>query len=164
MGLAVGILLTAMNPNIVYADPLPEVNAAIIQTQEQETTEDTDSVMEENEDTSADTGLPSGLAKLSSIDPMKFARPFEAMDETADAEAKPLLKDYYDLLSVFAVAGLVFSFIFAGIKLMASGLFSRSCTKEEIAAALGTKIIAFALFCGIVTFTRIISSIVLHFM
>ena len=112
---------------------------------------------------SVENGLQQGLAKLSSIDPMKFARPFTQRNGTVDAAINPLFKDYYDLLSVFAVAGLVFSFMVSGIKLLLSGFFSKPGTKEDIATALGSKIIAFGLFCGIVLFTRVVSDIVLLF-
>ncbi len=123
-----------------------------------------------NEDTAEDEPftftiqkIPPGLKKLSSLDPMNYAEPFKQMNGDVEKETQSLVRSYYNMLSMFAVAGLVFSFIFAGIKLMTLGIFTRSSSKEEIVSALGSKIIAFGLFCSIVLFVRVVGDVVAMF-
>lgn len=104
--------------------------------------------------------MPPGLKKLSTLDPMKYAHSFQSMEKTVDKEIKPMIRSYYSLMSVLGVAGLVFSVAFAGIKLMSQGLFFNRSSKEDIMSALGAKVVAFSILCGLVFFIGLVGELV----
>ena len=90
----------------------------------------------------------------SKYDPLKYV----SVPNTKETELESILASYYELIKVFAVAGMVFSFIHAGIKFFKMPLNTRA-SKEDILNTLGTKFLVFVMLCSMVLVVDLASSI-----
>lgn len=90
----------------------------------------------------------------SKYDPLRYV----SVPDTKGTELESILASYYELIKVFAVAGMVFSFIHAGIKFFKMPLNTRA-SKEDILNTLGTKFLVFVMLCSMVLVVDLASSI-----
>lgn len=120
-----------------------------------EATEATEAYDPEEDPDSVETSAGDSSHTISSkYDPLKYV----SVPNTKGTELESILASYYELIKVFAVAGMVFSFIHAGIKFFKMPLNTRA-SKEDILNTLGTKFLVFVMLCSMVLVVDLASSI-----
>lgn len=116
---------------------------------------DTEAHDPEEDPDSVETSAGDSSHTISSkYDPLKYV----SVPNTKGTELESILASYYELIKVFAVAGMVFSFIHAGIKFFKMPLNTRA-SKEDILNTLGTKFLVFVMLCSMVLVVDLASSI-----
>lgn len=108
-----------------------------------EETSASDSGSEEDTD-SVEAGHGGGTHTITSRnDPFYYLN----VPSNSGTELSNILGSFYHLAMAFAVAGMVFSVMFAGVKFFRLGMGQR-LNKEDILNVLGTKLIVFATLCS----------------
>lgn len=97
------------------------------------------------------------LTGADALDPMKYGSIFKKPDGVAGNEINEIFQSAYYLFTVFALIGIVFSIIYAGIQFMTK----KNVPKEELFTAILTKLAVFWIIIGIVFLMSLLGDVVL---
>lgn len=144
-----------VTPLFTYeAKAVPDLVSTVASAEATEATETEAYGSEEDPDSEETSAGDSSHTISSKYDPLRYV----SVPNTEGTELESILASYYELIKVFAVAGMVFSFIHAGIKFFKMPLNTRA-SKEDILNTLGTKFLVFVMLCSMVLVVDLASSI-----